>query len=98
MRQNITTSDDCREIAIFNLIFPDSRKQFFQTPTAYEENNDRNVITMEVYRLFGHLQLGTSGRVSSKCPVVFKERFMDQRMNVGFENIFRFRKILSDSQ
>ena len=87
MRQNITTSDDCREIAIFNLTFPDSRKQFFQTPTAYEKNNDRNVITIEVNRLFGHLQLGTSGRVSSKCPVVFKERFMDQRMNVEFSGL-----------
>ena len=51
MRQNITTSDDCREIAIFNLTFPDSRKHFFRTPLTCERNDDRNVITMEIYRL-----------------------------------------------
>ena len=64
MRQNITTSDDCRQIAIFNLTFPDSRKQFFQTPAAYEKNNDRNVI----------MQLGTSGRVSqANAPLFLKK-------------------------
>ena len=94
MRQNITTSDDCREIAIFNLTFPDSRKQFFQTPTAYEKNNDRNV-TMEVYRLLATCSLVPQVGFQANAPLFLKkdlwtrEWTLDLKRFSGLEKYFR---------